>query len=256
MITLLTDFGSNSIYATQAKVWFKSRQKDLDVIDISHRIHPCDINEAAYVLELMIDSFPENTVHVVAIDFDDRHKHTEIIHFKWHNQHILTYNSGLASLCLKGLDSPSIHQLGFHTGSHLSSVAQVFGEFALNLYRKPKHDKNYKIADKPCIKTALQPVSNQDSLIGHVMYFDARGTAYTNISKQHFEAFALDDKFSVVLSRHERITSISDNLQFYEGGTTFCYFNNVGYLTIEMHRGQAKSMYGLQKGQKIIIEKQ
>ncbi|MBO6516687.1 MAG: SAM-dependent chlorinase/fluorinase [Bacteroidia bacterium] len=255
MITLLTDFGANSIYATQAQVWLKSREKNLEIVDISHQIHACDINEAAYVLELMIQSFPENTVHIVAVDFDERHEQTEIVHFRWKGQHILTYNNGFASLCLKSQDASSIHLLGSYDGAHLTSVPNVFGQHALDLIHEPQNDKTYSIADQAHIKTALQPVSNGESLIGHVLYFDARGTAYTNITQNDIEAFAPNGGVSVVLSRHERLDKISNGLQYNEGGSTFCYFNGAGYLTIEMHRGTVKSMYGLQKGQKLVIEK-
>lgn len=255
MITLLTDFGADSIYATQAKVWLKSRLPEVEVIDISHQIRSCDLNEAAYVLELMIGSFPDQTVHIVAVDFDNRHEYTEIIHFEWKSQHILTYNSGFASLFLKGNISPPIHEVTQYKGGHLTSVSRGIGQHAIDLHQAPQNDKNYRIADKANIKTPLHPVSNKDNLHGHVMYFDANGTAYTNISQGDFEQFTGNDGFGIVLSRHERITSLSDELQYREGGSTVCYFNAAGYLTISIHRGKAKNMYGLKKGQTIIIEK-
>ena len=74
--------------------------------------------------------------------------------------------------------------------------------------------------------------------------------------KELFEAFAQNDRFDIVLSRHERISKISNDLKLLEGGGTYCYFNKAGYLTISVYRGSAKRMYGLKRNHSLMIEKQ
>jgi S-adenosylmethionine hydrolase len=254
LITLLTDFGTNSIYSTLSNVWFQSRNPEIPVVDLSHEIHPCDINEAAYLLELMITSFPPNTVHVIAVDFDNRHAHRQIVHTRFKGQHILTYNSGL--LTLLPIDAESISVAAEFSGHHSTSVTDGFGPIALQLSEDPKIDQRFTKSDQVQIKNPLKPVILDDSLQGHIRYFDARGTAYTDISRTEFDAFTASAKsYAVVLSRHEKLTHVSTDLEPNEGGRSYCYFNQADYLTIEMHRGAAQQMYGLKKGQRIIIEK-
>ncbi len=254
MITLITDFGTNSIYSTLSDVWFQSRNPEIPIIDLSHEIHPCDINEAAYLLELLITSFPPNTVHIIAVDFDNRHAHRELVHARFKGQHVLTYNSGL--LPLLPIEASAISVAREFSGHHSVSVTEGFGQIALELSDYPKIDQRFDKSDQIQIKTSLKPVIHDDSLHGHIRYFDARGTAYTDIARTEFEQFTNDAKtYSIVLSRHEKINRISTDLEPNEGGKPYCYFNQADYLTIEMHRGAAQQMYGLQKGQRIIIEK-
>lgn len=255
MITLLTDFGTNSIYIPQSKAWFKHWRPQIELIDLAHNIHPCDINEAAYVMGLMIDHFPPETIHLAVIDFDNRHEHREIVHIRFRDQHIISYNSGLLSVLSKNDENLRIHEIGQYSGSHFSAITEAFGKTALELSDNPKYDQHFSITDKANIKTALKPVIQQDGIHGHLMYFDSLGTGYTNIHKDDFDTFAGSNGFEIVLSRHERIDRISEGVEPLEGGMTTCFFNTAGYLTISVHRGRASQMYGLRKGQNIIVEK-
>ncbi len=254
MITLLTDFGSHSIQIARCKAWFSQHCPQQTIIDIAHDIHQNDINEAAYVFNLLQDQFEQGSIHIIAIDFDSRHTHDEILHFMYKGQHILTYNSGIASLLL-GEDLSEVQHIGQYHGQHYDAVIEQFGQAALSLINNEISDEPLLSHDKANIKTRLNPVTNEKLLQGHVVYFDSRETCYTNISKELFEAFTQNESFDIVLSRHERISKISNDLKLLEGGGTYCYFNKAGYLTISVYRGSAKRMYGLKRNHSLMIEK-
>lgn len=254
LITLLTDFGSDSFQTVRSRAWLTRHCAQQNIIDISHDIHPNDINEAAYVFKLVQKEFADNTIHVVAIDFDKRSKHTEVVLFQYNNQYIITYNSGIATILL-GEQPPDVSIIGTFVGQHFESIVDCLGPLAKALLDNQLSDKKALLPDQLYIKTALHPVTSEQMLHGHVVYFDARETCYTNISKQVFDQFIGNDSFDIVLSRHERISKITTELRSFEGGGTYCYFNTSGMLTISVYRGSAKRMYGLKRGQTIMIEK-
>lgn len=254
MITLLTDFGSNSFQVARSKAWFHHHCPDQKTVDIAHDIHPNDINEAAYVFKLVQDQFPAGTVHVIAIDFDQRVKHQEIIWFKFQDQFVVTYNSGLATILLDQ-QMDGIYHSETYDGQHSESIVNCLGRLANTLASNQQSDQTPILPDQLNIKTALQPVTTETMLHGHVVYFDALDTCYTNISSEVFESFVQNGGFDIILSRHERISKIATALRSFEGGGTYCYFNSAGYLTIAVYRGSAKRMYGLKRGQTLMIEK-
>ncbi len=254
LITLLTDFGPNSFQTVRSRAWLTRHCAQQNIFDVSHDIHPNDINEAAYVFTLVQDQFQDKTVHIIAIDFDKRIAHQEIILFEYNNQFILTYNSGLATILL-GEDSNDIKVVGTYDGQHIESVVDCFGPLAKQLVDGQLSDQKPMLPDQLHIKTPLHPVTTEKMLHGHVVYFDSRETCYTNISKQVFDQFVSGGSFDIILSRHERISKITSELRSYEGGGTYCYFNTSGMLTISVYRGSAKRMYGLKRGQTIMIEK-
>ncbi len=255
LITLLTDFGSNSIQIARCKAWFSQYCPQQSVIDIAHDVHQNDINEAAYIFNLVQDQFDHGSIHVIAIDFDARHKHDEVLYFLYKGQHIITYNSGIASLLLGG-DISGVQCIGNFTGQHYDAITDQFGQAVLSVLNNEISDKPHLLHDKANIKTPLNPVTSEKLLQGHVVYFDSRETCYTNISKELFDEFVQNDRFDIVLSRHERISKISNDLKLLEGGGTYCYFNKAGYLTISVYRGSAKRMYGLKRNHSLMIEKQ
>ncbi|MFT5725397.1 MAG: S-adenosylmethionine hydrolase, partial [Bacteroidia bacterium] len=188
MITLLTDFGSDSFQTVRSRTWLALNCPEEKVLDISHSIHANDINEAAYIFRLVLDQFQTDTVHILAIDFDQRAKNPEVIYFKYKGQHILTYNSGMASILLEQ-QTNEVVTVGNYTSNHYDSVISCFGEKAKQLLLGQLSDQKSLIPDQLNIKTVLNPVSSEKMLHGHVVYFDALGTCYTNISQNEFEAF-------------------------------------------------------------------
>ena len=255
MITLLTDFGKESIYTARSKAWIAQHIPHTPILDIAHNVSAQDINEAAYIFELIQDQIPENSVQIVAIDFDDRYKHTEIVYFHYNNRHFLSYNSGFASILFRNNPEVPIYHIGDYNRNHLDSITDAFAPFANQILESKLTDKKELLTDKQNIKTALHPVIHSNSLHGHVIYYDAKDVCYTNITKEKFDTFIGNARFDIVLSRHERISSLSEALKPIEGGGTRCYFNHAGYLTIAIHRDSARRMYGLKKGHVILIEK-
>lgn len=254
MITLLTDFGSNSIQTARSKAWLAQHSERHTIVDIAHDINPNDINEAAYVFKLMLDQFKPGGIHLLAIDFDQRETHPEVIYFKFNEQHIVTYNSGIASL-LMGEEHADVMYIGTHQGHHYDAIVNSFGPAIKLIEEGGISDKPELLPDKLNIKTTLNPVTSEHLLHSHVIYFDARENCYTNLTRTVFESFTQNGPFDIVLSRHERISKISDTLRLFESGGTYCYFNTAGLLTISVYRGSAKRMYGLKRGQSIMIEK-
>jgi S-adenosylmethionine hydrolase len=254
LITLLTDFGSNSIQTARSKAWLSQHIERHSIVDIAHDINPNDINEAAYVFKLMLDQFEPGCIHLIAIDFDQRETHPEVVYFKFNDQHVITYNSGIASLVM-GESESIVIDFGTYQGHHYDAIVESFGAAVKLIDGGKDSDRNELLPDKLNIKTTLNPVTSEHLLHGHVIYFDARETCYTNITRSIFESFTQNGPFDVVLSRHERISKISDTLRLFESGGTYCYFNTAGLLTISVYRGSAKRMYGLKRGQSIMIEK-
>lgn len=68
IITLTTDFGTDSPYAGVMKAVIKTINKKAEIIDITHGISSCDIKQAAYVISYSFKYFPKGTVHVIVVD--------------------------------------------------------------------------------------------------------------------------------------------------------------------------------------------
>jgi S-adenosylmethionine hydrolase len=68
IITLTTDFGTADGYVAAMKGVILGINPAAQLIDISHRIQPQNISQAAFVLNTACHFFPEGTVHLVVVD--------------------------------------------------------------------------------------------------------------------------------------------------------------------------------------------
>jgi S-adenosyl-L-methionine hydrolase (adenosine-forming) len=68
IVTLTTDFGDDSPYASAMKGVLLSVNPAVQIVDLTHRIPPQDIWHAAFFLAEAIPFFPPRALHVVVVD--------------------------------------------------------------------------------------------------------------------------------------------------------------------------------------------
>lgn len=68
IITLTTDWGLKDYYIGAVKGKIYSLMPQANVVDITHQIHPYDIEEASYILKNSFPYFPDKTIHIIGIN--------------------------------------------------------------------------------------------------------------------------------------------------------------------------------------------
>lgn len=68
LITLTTDFGVRDGDVSVCKGVIKSIAPSVEIIDVTHLIHPQNVREVAVVLNRTLFYFPENTIHLFVVD--------------------------------------------------------------------------------------------------------------------------------------------------------------------------------------------
>ena len=68
IVTLLTDSGESDYYVAAIKAKILSVNPGLNLVDISHKIGPCDFAHGAFVLKSVFRDFPKGTVHLAGVD--------------------------------------------------------------------------------------------------------------------------------------------------------------------------------------------
>jgi len=68
VITLTTDFGTDSPYVAAMKGTILSINPDATLVDITHAIPPQDVRRGSIVLEGVAERFPAGTIHVAVVD--------------------------------------------------------------------------------------------------------------------------------------------------------------------------------------------
>jgi S-adenosylmethionine hydrolase len=68
IITLMTDFGIADSYVAQMKGTILGINPDATLVDVTHQVPPQQVARGAFVLDEIVEAFPESTIHLAVVD--------------------------------------------------------------------------------------------------------------------------------------------------------------------------------------------
>lgn len=225
---------------------------DMPFIEITSRIEPFDIVEAAYLSSMVFNDFSDNSVHilatnVVATSFEGH------LAAKYNGHFFLAPDNGILSLIF-GEDFNNYYLIS--TEQYEQKIQNVYLPFIEKLVSAGfELDQVAKKTDKVNTKTRIVPVKDEKELRGTVLFVDHFGNAYTNIEKNVFDAFVQNSSYRINLSKHSTVGSISRNFADVQEGDPLCYFSDHGYLVVAIKKSSAQQLLNLRKYKPLIIEK-
>ncbi len=251
IVTLLTDSGEQDHYVAAIKAKILSTNPSIKIVDISHRIAPCDVGHAAFVLKSVFRDFPKGTIHLVAVDSVGKRNDAAIAmqledHYfvgvdngffglitdKQHQQiaELNTINPIQTTFPEKDIFAPAAAKLA--SGVALTDLGRPMGTFKRMIDRQIKATKK--------------------QITGSVIKVDNYGNLITNIPKEAFDILSKDKVYTVQFGG-EKFRRINTSYQEVEEGDCFILFNSLGVLEIGVNRGNASELFGLEYDGTVII---
>ena len=187
IITLTTDFGGINHYVAQMKAAILGICPSATIVDVNHQITPQDIFQGAWVLSQVVESFPDDTCHVVVVD-PGVGTSRPIVVARARGQFFVAPDNGVLSLVLndgqridwiRSLNDlnrwSSRHSRTFHGRDVMAPVAaHLMNGLSLDILGPLQPDLNVRL--KP---PELKP--QQAGISGSVVAIDAFGNLITNI---------------------------------------------------------------------------
>jgi S-adenosylmethionine hydrolase len=271
IITLTSDMGYHDYYVGAMKGFIYSRVPEARIVDISHSIQPFNIVGAAYNVNHVIQDFPDNTIHILAINSDPKidisfsGKTDEwplVVRYK--NQFFVGIDNGIFSLILKGNQPEMIYRMTeiltnpnvfrFPAKNLLANLAcQVAQGISLDSLGERVEHVN-KVSE-------LAPVVEENLIRGHVLHVDIYGNLITNISEDLFLRVGNEEPFVIFFrSKEYFIDKIHGTYNDVAPGERVAIFNSTGLLEIAINKGVpkngggAKDLFGLKERDIIRVE--
>ncbi len=243
IITLLTDSGESDHYAGAIKARIISINPGISIVDISHKILPCDIAHGAYVLKSVFRDFPKGTVHLVGVD-STGNRDDIYLAVQLEDHFFVGVDNGLL-----GLISDQNHQQAVQ----LNSVNPIESTFPEKDILAPAAAR---LASGVAITTLGKPLTTYRKMLnrqvkatkriiaGHVVRVDNFGNLVTNISKVDFDILSKGRNY-VINFGGEKFKRIHATYSQAEQGDCFLIFNSLGLLEIGIYKGNASELLGL-----------
>ncbi|MFB5946912.1 SAM hydrolase/SAM-dependent halogenase family protein [Albibacterium profundi] len=254
IITLTTDLGHKDFYQAALKGSLLSLLPAVRIVDISHDIAPFDLQQAAFIIKNSYHYFPKKTVHLIGVD-SVYNKETRYLAMKYKGYYFIGADNGIFSLIFD--DQPEeiveisiIQDLKF---LHFP-LTDIFAKAACHLAKGGKLSEIGEHVDNLVEKKTLEPIVDDDSIRGRVIYIDSFQNVITNIHKELFTQVQRDRPFVLNFKRNETISHLSWHYNEVPEGEKLCLFGISNYLEIAINKGNASGLLGLKADEVVRIE--
>ena len=244
IVTLLTDSGEIDHYVAAIKAKILGVNPGLNLIDISHKILPCDIAHGAFVLKSVFRDFPKGTVHLVGVDASGG-RDDQPIALQLEDHFFVGTDNGLL-----GLISDKNHQQAVTLNS-VNPVQTTFPEKDILAPAAARLASGVAITTLGKPMTSFKKMLNRQVkatrkiIAGHVMKIDNYGNLITNILKQDFDILSKGKSYTIQFGG-EKARRIQTDYHQVEQGDCFVLFNSLGLLEIGINKGNGSELLGLQ----------
>ncbi|MBX2954955.1 MAG: SAM-dependent chlorinase/fluorinase [Cyclobacteriaceae bacterium] len=243
IITLLTDSGDSDHYVAAIKAKILSTNPGLNIIDITHRIQPCDLAHAAFVLRGVFREFPKGTVHLVGIHATGNREDAAIA-LQVEDHYFVGADNGLFGLITEKPHQKLVELNLIPNTNTTFPEKDIFAAAAAKL----ASGVNITSLGKP-VPTFKKMIDRQmkatkKQITGHVLRVDNFGNLITNITQEAFDILSKGKNYTIQFGG-EKFRKIHTLYNQAEEGECFILFNGSGLLEIGIYKGNASELLGL-----------
>ena len=257
LVTLLTDFGDTDYFVPSMKGVMLGINPQVRLVDLTHRIPPHGIEQAAFFLKSCYQYYPDGTIHVVVVDPDVGSDRRALL-VSTARYFFLAPDNGVLSHIFKEESSVEVRaienkQYRLDSAGATFDGRDLFAPSAAWLtkgqmpgsYGRLIHDY-VTLPDDP-------PKMNKQVLEGRIIYIDHFGNAITDITPTEMETFRSVTKQKCAGLTVGDITIQGLKSYYGEGaiGLPEMLINSNGHLEIFVKQGSAADRCGLHVGQKV-----
>jgi len=266
IIAIITDFGTQDVYAAVMKGIILGLNPDISIIDISHEVEPFGIASVSFLLYACWDYFPEGTIFLSVVDPGVGSKRGILI-AEQKDKFLITPDNGSITLLYYRKRSFKIYtpsdRIMERITDRVSEVSRTFhgrdifaplaALLSLEGIKKVKGKMH-----RPFLLSNLMPVKdNPDDketgiIRGTILHIDRFGNCISSIHEDDLSGFT--GKTGIIVETGStRIRGISNYFSEVLRGRILAYFGSSGFLEIAANMGNASQIYKIKTGDPVAL---
>jgi S-adenosyl-L-methionine hydrolase (adenosine-forming) len=252
IVTLTTDLGTKDAYVPMIKGSLLSFNQNLNLVDLSHDIPAFDVFKGAEILKQAYPYFPENSLHLLAINPYDIETYP-LIMIKYQGHYFVGADNGMLSFIAGEKADWAIALIPQEVDVKWKLFPFVpFFLHAVECWQSGNFSKAGEVMGSIVQKKPFESYVSLNNLIGYVTHIDHFGNAITNITKEDFEKAKPQNGFSIEF-RTYRTDYLNEHYEEVPPGEQAVLFNSSGFLEIAINSGDAGKLMGLKRNDKVVI---
>lgn len=257
IITILSDFGTNSGYPAQMKGAILSLT-NCRIIDITHEIKPYDIREGAFVLRNIVSKFPVGTIHVAVVDPGVGSNRRNII-VVTRTQILIGPDNGLLMPAAHSLGNFIVYEIkkDIFQSNFVSNTfhgRDIFAPIAAKIINGMSFEQlGNKISEFVDLDFGIGVVKST-SINGHVIHIDRFGNIITNIQGNDLtKLFDFDKKINVFVGNKRHNISFVRSYSYVKKRQMIGTIGSSNFFEIAVNQGNAAEKLKIKQEDKVKI---
>ena len=257
LVTLLTDFGETDYFVPSMKGVILGINPQARILDLSHRIPPHGVEQAAFFLKSCYEYYPDGTVHVVVVDPDVGSDRRALL-VSTARYFFIAPDNGVLSYVLQEETSVEVRaienkQYRLDSAGATFDGRDLFAPSAAWLTKGQMPGSYGRLIHDYVTLPDDSPKMHEDVLQGRIIYIDHFGNAITNVTPDDMETFRSVTKQNSTGLKVGEMTINGLKAYYGEGATGLpeMLINSNGYLEIFVKQGRAADRCDLQVGQRV-----
>lgn len=249
IMTLLSDFGSNSSYVSQMKGIALS-MTDAAIVDITHDIAPHNILEGAFILRTSVTHFPAGTVHVAVVDPGVGTARRGIV-VATRSQILVGPDNGILIPAAKYLGDFTVYEitnknLMLRSVSNTFHGRDVFTPVAAYILNGILFEQiGPIITDFVDLDFGISETTG-NTATGKIIYIDSFGNIITNIDGIRLkQVLCYDKKIMLILGDKKLEIPFVKSYNFVKKGELLATIGSSNFLEIALNQGNASKKLGV-----------
>jgi hypothetical protein len=259
LISLTTDFGYDDPFVGVMKGVIYTINPEVNIVDLTHFIHPRNIQEAAFIIGMNYSYFPKNTVHVVIVDPGVGSGRRPLLvsadghYFIGPDNGVFSYVYEHASKDLRVIHITSV-DLFLQKESPTFQGRDVFAPCAAWLSTGMAFDKfGETIAGYHTVQLPAAVRRSSRLIQGEVLFTDRFGNAITNITKADIDDLGMVKADNIRISLKGNELRLREYYSQAEGREMSALINSSGHLEIFIYMGSAASECNILPGDEVKV---
>jgi hypothetical protein len=248
LVTLTTDFGLSDHYVGVMKGVILGICPRAQIVDISHKVKPFQIAEAAYLIAQAYREFPKKTVHVVVVDPGVGTSRRPILMEAAGQFFVAPDNGALAMVYAREKCKVRAISNDKYFRQPVSATfhgRDIFAPVAAHVAAGERPSRMGRIIEDYLRLGFEKPRrTGERTWTGQVLHIDRFGNVVTSFRATDFPDLG---NFSLILGSH-RVSMMARNYAQFGPGELFAIEGSSGYLEISVNQGSAAERIGCQSG--------
>ena len=257
IVTLTTDFGTESPYVAQMKGVLLSIDASVVLVDVTHTIAPQNVRQAALVLADVCERFPAGTIHVAVVD-PGVGTARRLVYCRVGEQVLLGPDNGLFSRITQrtspatiiALDEPRYWLPAVSATFHGRDIlAPVAARLCQGLDPRLLGGAVERLVELDWPEPRISP----GTISGEIIAIDSFGNAITNIDDEHLARLPVRSAIKVTCTGSASEIPLVRTYGDRSRGTPVALVGSGGLLEIAVVDGSAARELGLSVGDRVEV---